>query len=307
VQNAHDQVVTIPALTEIRFAQAGFMDESGLFVGADSAQVFSIDPQEYAVQVQGSESMLQQELHHFRSVALVPAGFVPDKEANFSGAGAPVDVKNATISDQTPAIPIFDLNPERLFLRRTLEHILEPLFLGGLRDGQRHGKIAPDLWIIQPFDKLRQIAALIAAQADAFPIKHKNLHRNRITGWEVIGIILSLTSRVGGYKMVQCSFVLMFHKLCYTHNKMKTDSSPEGRASWPTWAGFLRRHGLESLAAWVLEAAGPLTVLGAQALYLGGPLLRPAISNGQIEALAGLLEDHNELLAFTALLREEMA
>jgi hypothetical protein len=107
--------------------------------------------------------------------------------------------------------------------------------------------------------------------------------------------------------MVQCSFVLMFHKLCYTGNKMKTDSSPEGRASWPTWAGFLRRHGLESLAAWALEAAGPLTVLGAQALYIGGPLLRPAFSNGQIEALAGLLEDHNELLAFTALLREEMA
>jgi hypothetical protein len=88
---------------------------------------------------------------------------------------------------------------------------------------------------------------------------------------------------------------------------MKTDSSPEGRASWPTWAEFLRRHGLESLVAWGLEAAGPFTVLGAQALYLGGPLLRPAFSNGQIEALAGLLEDHSELLAFTAFLREEMA
>jgi hypothetical protein len=87
---------------------------------------------------------------------------------------------------------------------------------------------------------------------------------------------------------------------------MQTDSLPEGRASWPTWAEFLRRRGLESLAAWALEAAGPLTVLGAQALYLGSPLLRPAFSQRQIEALAGLMEDHNEALAFAAFLREEM-
>jgi len=87
---------------------------------------------------------------------------------------------------------------------------------------------------------------------------------------------------------------------------MQTDSLPEGRASWPTWAKFLRRRGLESLAAWALEAAGPLTVLGAQALYLGGPLLRPALSNGQINALAGLLEDHSEAQAFAAFLREEI-
>jgi hypothetical protein len=87
---------------------------------------------------------------------------------------------------------------------------------------------------------------------------------------------------------------------------MKTDSLPEGRASWATWAEFLHRHGLESLAAWALEAAHPLTVLGAQAIYLGSPLLHPAFSNGQIEALAGLLEDHNEALAFVAFLREGM-
>lgn len=103
--------------------------------------------------------------------------------------------------------------------------------------------------------------------------------------------------------MSKCSFVLLFHNLCYTRIKMQTDSLPEGRASWPTWAEFLRRRGLESLAAWALESAGPLTVLGAQALYLGGPLLRPAFSNGQIDALAGLLEDHSEALAFAAFLR----
>jgi hypothetical protein len=87
---------------------------------------------------------------------------------------------------------------------------------------------------------------------------------------------------------------------------MQTDALPEGRASWPTWAKFLRCRGLESLAAWALEAASPLTVLAAQALYLGGPLLHPVMSNGRINALASLLEDHSEVLAFAAFLREEM-
>jgi hypothetical protein len=86
---------------------------------------------------------------------------------------------------------------------------------------------------------------------------------------------------------------------------MQIDAISETRASWPGWADFLRRRGLENLAAWALEAAGPLTVLGAQVLYLGGPLLRPALSSGFIEALAGLLEDHGEAQAFAAFLRKE--
>jgi hypothetical protein len=98
----------------------------------------------------------------------------------------------------------------------------------------------------------------------------------------------------------------MFHELCYTHIKMQTDIDPQERTSWLTWAGFLRHRRLEGLVAWALEAAGPLTILGAQALYLGGPLLRPALSNGQIDALASLLEDHKEALAFAAFLREEL-
>ncbi len=77
------------------------------------------------------------------------------------------------------------------------------------------------------------------------------------------------------------------------------------RASWATWADFLRRWGLEGLAAWLLESASPLTVLGAQVLYIGGPLLRPAVSHAQVEALARLLEERNEAMAFAAFLREE--
>ena len=85
---------------------------------------------------------------------------------------------------------------------------------------------------------------------------------------------------------------------------MQMDSISEARSAWYDWAELLHRHGLENLVAWVLEAAGPLTVLGAQALYLGGPLLRPALTDMQRDTLAGLLEDRDETLAFTAFLRE---
>lgn len=86
---------------------------------------------------------------------------------------------------------------------------------------------------------------------------------------------------------------------------MQTDASIQTRASWPTWAEFLRRHGLESLAAWALEAAGPLNLVGAQLLYFGGPLLRPVFSHEQFEAFAGLLESEEEAHAFAAFLRED--
>ena len=86
---------------------------------------------------------------------------------------------------------------------------------------------------------------------------------------------------------------------------MQTDSVAETRKAWPGWADFLRRYGLESMTAWLLEAAGPLTLLGAQVLYLGRPLLRPSL-DGQPDALASLLEDRDEALAFASFLREEI-
>jgi hypothetical protein len=88
---------------------------------------------------------------------------------------------------------------------------------------------------------------------------------------------------------------------------MQMDSIAETRSAWPAWAEFLRRRGLENLAAFVLEAAGPLTVLGAQALYFSGPLLHPALTDVQRDALADLLEDRDEALAFAAFLREEIS
>jgi hypothetical protein len=87
--------------------------------------------------------------------------------------------------------------------------------------------------------------------------------------------------------------------------KEVNDPTREDMAGWADWAAFLRRHGIERAAAWVLDAAGPLTLLGAQAIYLGGPLLRPAFSNQQIGRLAALLEDQQEVKKFTAFLIQE--
>jgi hypothetical protein len=73
------------------------------------------------------------------------------------------------------------------------------------------------------------------------------------------------------------------------------------RAYWPAWAERLQRWKLTAFAAWLLEAGGPFTLLGAQALYFANPL----ISGKQIEVLAQMLEEEEEVYAFANYLREE--
>lgn len=75
------------------------------------------------------------------------------------------------------------------------------------------------------------------------------------------------------------------------------------RAYWTEWSGFLRQRGLQGMAAWLLEASGPLAVIGAQVLYMGQPFVR----HQQMDALAHLLEDHEETQSFAAFIREDLA
>ena len=77
------------------------------------------------------------------------------------------------------------------------------------------------------------------------------------------------------------------------------------RALWPVWATALRRWGLHGLAAGLVEAAGPLNLLLAQALYIGQPYLRTSSTGGGISALARLLDDPRKAARFAAYLREE--
>jgi hypothetical protein len=88
---------------------------------------------------------------------------------------------------------------------------------------------------------------------------------------------------------------------------MLENSSPKTHDPWPSWAAFLRRYRLENIAAWLLESSGPMAIIGAQLIYMGEPLLQPFVRNEQMEALAILLEDHDEGQAFLAYLHEETA
>jgi hypothetical protein len=73
------------------------------------------------------------------------------------------------------------------------------------------------------------------------------------------------------------------------------------RSEWLEWADSLRRLKLDGFAAWLLEAGGPFTILGAQAVYLGQPFL----GGKKMEALAHMLEEDEETQAFARYLRGE--
>lgn len=73
---------------------------------------------------------------------------------------------------------------------------------------------------------------------------------------------------------------------------------------WRSWASFLQHWGIEGWAASVLEAVGPLAVLGAQAIYLSTPLLKHVLPDHQLDALARMLEDRGQVQIFVSYLRE---
>ena len=79
-------------------------------------------------------------------------------------------------------------------------------------------------------------------------------------------------------------------KICYT-------LFMQSRADWSHWAESLRRFKLDGLASWLLEAGGPLTILGAQAIYLSQPFLGGKQASSW-NSLAHMLETEEEVQAF---------
>lgn len=75
----------------------------------------------------------------------------------------------------------------------------------------------------------------------------------------------------------------------------------QSRADWSHWAETLRRFKLDGLATWLLEAGAPLTILGAQALYIS----QPFVGGNKVGAFATLLEDESETRAFIRYVRGE--
>lgn len=75
----------------------------------------------------------------------------------------------------------------------------------------------------------------------------------------------------------------------------------QSRSEWSEWAELLHRLKLDGFAAWLLEAAGPVTVLGAQAVYMSQPFL----GGNKLDSFAHMLEEDEEVQAFVSYLRGE--
>lgn len=89
--------------------------------------------------------------------------------------------------------------------------------------------------------------------------------------------------------------------MCYTF------SMDQYHHIWHDWSKHLYRWGANRLVAEFLEAAGPLTILGAQVVYLSQPFLKPIWPEERWQALTALLEDSQEVQRFSALLRDQEA
>ncbi len=76
------------------------------------------------------------------------------------------------------------------------------------------------------------------------------------------------------------------------------------RHIWQIWARKLHQWGVEESVATLLESAGPLTYLGAQAVYLVQPVINWFAPTGYLDALVDIFEDSAKTHAFTTVLRE---
>ena len=78
----------------------------------------------------------------------------------------------------------------------------------------------------------------------------------------------------------------------------------ENQPIWLSWSRALHRWGISEAAASILEGAGSIGMLVAQVLYLSQPVLSGVVSERSLHALAVVLEDPAEKLAFVACLKE---
>jgi hypothetical protein len=62
---------------------------------------------------------------------------------------------------------------------------------------------------------------------------------------------------------------------------------------------------LDGLAAYLLEAGAPVAIVAAQALYLGQPFFDRGGPRSQLQDLASLFENSDEVRSFAAFLRED--
>ncbi len=73
---------------------------------------------------------------------------------------------------------------------------------------------------------------------------------------------------------------------------------------WWVWARFLQRWGVREMAASILEAVGPYSILGAQFIYIGQPVLKGILPEAHLITLARSLEDRTRRQALVDFLWE---
>jgi hypothetical protein len=69
------------------------------------------------------------------------------------------------------------------------------------------------------------------------------------------------------------------------------------------WIKTLHKMRLDNLMVTILEALGPLNILGAQLVYLSQPVLSAFIDEDQSQYFANILEDPSETRSFINALR----
>lgn len=80
---------------------------------------------------------------------------------------------------------------------------------------------------------------------------------------------------------------------------------PDTQETMQRWAGLLQGWGVHQVAAALLEASGPLKVVGAQLVYLSQPVLRGFLDGGSLSTLAGMLEEPEQTKTFIEFLRKD--
>ena len=80
---------------------------------------------------------------------------------------------------------------------------------------------------------------------------------------------------------------------------------PETELVMQNWAGRLQQWHLHQIAAALLEAGGPLKIIGAQLVFISQPLFSGLFSGDRLDLIAGILEEPEKTNTFVQFLRED--
>jgi hypothetical protein len=73
---------------------------------------------------------------------------------------------------------------------------------------------------------------------------------------------------------------------------------------WRIWGKTLHRWGLNDLLASFVEAAGPLSIIGAQLIYISQPILDGIVPDQHLTEITIVLENDDRRAEFVNYLRE---